>query len=63
MKLFTGGQYTKEDKEKLVKTLKTLDDSERDKAWDILSAMVSTAKGKKTDFSKKDLNELKKLVG
>lgn len=61
-KLFNGGKYTEADKKTLVKQLRLLNKVEQDTAFEILSALTSTAKGKSTDFSKADVKELQKLV-
>lgn len=61
-KLFNGGVYGEDEKLKLITLLKTLDDSELVNAYEVLSAMTSTAKNKKTQFTKKHITELKKLI-
>lgn len=57
--LMEGGRYTKKIKDQLIKTLSSMSDEEREKAYVILGAVVSTAKGKTTKFTKKHLKELK----
>lgn len=59
--LFDGAKYTAAHKKKMIATISALDDSEKEKAYKILGAMVSTAKGTATKFTKDDLKELKEL--
>lgn len=59
--LFDGAKYTATHKKELVKAISALDDSEKEKAYKILGAMISTAKGKVTKFTTADLKELKEL--
>lgn len=59
--LFDGAKYTATHKKKMVEAISALDDSEKEKAYKLLQAMISTAKGTATAFSKEDLKELKNL--
>ena len=56
--LFEGGKYGAKEKKELQSKFSKLSDSEKPKARVILNAMVSTAKGKKTSLTKKDVKEL-----
>lgn len=57
--LVNGGRYTKKIKDQLVSTLSSMSNEEKEKAFVVLGAVVSTAKGKVTKFTKKHLKELK----
>lgn len=59
--LFDGAKYTATHKKKLIAAISKMNDSEKEKAYKLLGAMVSTAKGTATAFSKEDLKELKEL--
>ena len=59
-RLFEGSSYGVSEKEELKTILRNLTTEERSKAYVILSAMCSNAKGKKTKIQKKDITELKK---
>lgn len=59
--LFDGARYTAAHKKKLVAAIKELDDSEKEKAYKILGAVISKAKGTVTKFTTNDLKELKEL--
>lgn len=61
-RLFAGGEYVKEDKESLVKILKSITAQERDEAFIILDSMTSAAKGKKTKITKTHVKALKEEV-
>lgn len=58
--LFQGASYGTEEREQLRVILSNLTDDEREKAFVILKAMCSNAKGKKTAIQNKDLTQLKK---
>lgn len=60
--LMSGGRYTDEVKETLTAFLKALSKTEREKAFTILEAIPTKAKGKATDFDKKHIKELKEVV-
>lgn len=57
--LFSGAPYGKKEKEELKGILLEMTEGERELAYTILKALVSSAKGKITKFKTKDLNELK----
>jgi hypothetical protein len=59
--LFAGARYTVAHKKELVEKIKAMDEDEKVKAFDILKAMVSKAKGKVTKFTAENLKELKEL--
>lgn len=59
--LFDGAKYTATHKKKMVEAISALDDSEKEKAYKLLGALVSTAKGSVTKFTKEHLKELKEL--
>ena len=56
--LFNGGNYGKKEKDELQTKMKGMSDSDKAKAKVILNAMVSTAKGKQTSLTKKDVKVL-----
>lgn len=58
--LFEGSAYGAEEKEKLKGILGSFSEDEREKAYVILNAMCSNAKGKKTAIQKKDITVIKK---
>lgn len=58
--LFSGAPYGKKEKEELKGILLEMTEGERELAYTILKALISSAKGKITKFKTKDLNELKK---
>lgn len=60
--LFKGGSYGEEEKDKLKSILLSLTSDERNKAYLILKAMCSSAKGKKTAIQKKDITQLEKEI-
>lgn len=62
VKLFNGAKYTAKIKKDLTVFLKKLDDETLDKAYTVLEAMTSTAKGKETNIKKAHLKALKTLV-
>jgi len=62
IKLFDGSKYTAKIKKDLVTLLKKLDDETLEKAYTVLEAMTSTAKGKKTNITKAHIKALKTLV-
>lgn len=57
--LMSGGQYTKEIQDMLIKFLKSLSKTERGYAFTILEAIPTKAKGKATDFDNKHIKILK----
>lgn len=59
--LFDGAKYTATHKKKMVEAISALDDSEKEKAYKLLGALISTAKGSVTKFTKEHLKELKEL--
>lgn len=59
--LFNGGDYGKEEKGKLVTFLKGLDTDEREKVYEVLNGLISSASGKKTKFQKAHLKTLKEI--
>lgn len=59
--LFEGGKYGENAKRELIMLMETLTPDERLKAYVVLESLVSTAKGKKTKFSKSDIKELKMI--
>ena len=61
-KLVLGGKYGAAEKKSLLKTLKSMTPEQQDAAIIVLKAASSTAKGKKTKFTTKHLNELKKEI-
>ena len=58
--LFGGAEYGEVEKEKLKSILSSFSVDEREKAYVILGALCSNAKGKKTAIQKKDITLLKK---
>lgn len=62
LSLFSGAPYGKEEKEELKNILLDMTEGERELAYTILKALISSAKGKVTKFKTKDLNELKKEI-
>ena len=61
-RLFNGGRYTTEDREKLIELLKGLNQDEREVAYNILNGLVSRAKDKKTKITKAHITAIKKEV-
>lgn len=61
--LMNGGRYTIKIKKELVDRISKMTKDEKEKAFTILSAVTSTAKGKLTKFTKAHLKELKNEVG
>lgn len=59
--LFNGGIYDEEHKEKLINLIKGLSSDEQSKVYSILDAIVSTAAGKKTKFTKTHVKELRNI--
>lgn len=59
--LFNGGIYDDEHKEKLINLIKGLPSDEQSKVYLILDAIVSTAAGKKTKFTKTHVKELRNI--
>ena len=57
-KLFAGGKYGVKEKKELKNKFSKLSDSDKIKAKVVLNAMVSTAKGKKTNITRTDIKEL-----
>jgi len=57
--LFTGGKYGAAEKKELQSILSSMSEDEREKAFIVLEAMTSTAKGKKTNITKAHLKALK----
>lgn len=57
--LFDGAKYTATHKKKLIEAISKMDDSEKEKAYKLLQAMISTAKGSVTKFTKAHLTEIK----
>lgn len=57
--LFDGAKYTAAHKKKLIAAISKMDDSEKEKAYKLLQAMISTAKGEVTKFTKTHLAEIK----
>lgn len=58
--LFNGASYGESEKEQLKTILSNMTSDEREKAYVILKAMCSNAKGKKTVIQAKDITQLKK---
>ena len=56
--LFNGGRYGSEEKDKLISLLDTLNNEELSKAFVLLTAISSTAKGKKTKITKAHIKTL-----
>ena len=57
-RLFEGGRYSEEEKLELSEIVSKFTDSEKKKVKVVLDAMTSTAKGKKTKVTKKDIKEI-----
>ena len=60
--LVEGGKYTESVQDDLVNYLVKVDEDDRDAFYDILGAVVSGAKGSKTDLKKSHITALKKRV-
>ena len=60
--LFDGGKYLAKHKVQLIEFIKGLDKEDNDKIFFLLNCLTSTAKGKRTNFTKKHLNDLKKEI-
>lgn len=58
-KLFNGGKYGAAEKKELVELLSTMSEEEQEKAFVVLDAMTSAAKGKKTKITKAHVRVLK----
>lgn len=58
-KLFDGGKYGKAEKEELLGLLGAMDIEMRNSAFDVLTNLTSTARGKKTKFTKAHVKTLK----
>ena len=61
-KLFSGGEYSKQDEALIVNHLKGMTVAERKVAFVTLDAITSTARGKKTQITKADVKALKLSV-
>tara|TARA_B110000259_G_scaffold92019_1_gene106771 strand:- start:4025 stop:4954 length:930 start_codon:yes stop_codon:yes gene_type:complete len=61
-RLFDGGKFGAAEKKELKKVLLSLDESEREKAYIILDATSSAAKGKKTNLTKAHIKAIKKEI-
>ena len=61
-RLFTGGVYSKKDEEIITSKLKNMSPEEQKAAIDILTAIVSTARGKKTKITKAAITRIKKSL-
>lgn len=59
-RLYQGGRFTTSDKDKLIDFLKDYNEEEQERAFTVLGAIVSRAKGKKTKITKAHLNAIKK---
>ena len=58
--LFDGRSYGEEEEKMLKDHLRAMTKEDREKAYKILGAMCSSAKGKKTAIQKKDITAMKK---
>jgi hypothetical protein len=59
-RLFAGEEYTTSMKSKLKAVIKTLSPEDKERVKVLLNSLVSRARGKETDLTKKDVNELLK---